>query len=109
MRERSASRGVSREGVAAQRQKTLDLLAGWYSNGWEWWGVECCFDALGEEFVASCYGIDDYGYANDYMRHEIAEEVVAQLEAAGYTVTGQPEPEKAFSARRVATVVSSKQ
>ena len=100
MRAQGASRQVAAEAVAAKRRRTLDQLKGWYANGWQWHGVKCNFEVLGEEFEASVWGIDDEDYAEREVKQEIALEVAAQLEAAGYTVIGRPEPEKRLGAKR---------
>ena len=38
-------------------------LVKWYEDGWQWYGVRCRYDALGDEFEASLWGIDDAEYA----------------------------------------------
>src|SRR3990172_6450999 len=50
MRERGASKQVAREVVAAERRRTLAQLVKWYDEGWEWFGVKCDFEVLGEQF-----------------------------------------------------------
>lgn len=105
-RENGASRQVAAELVAASRRQTLDQLCRWYLDGWQWYGVRCEFAVLGDEYGASVWGIDDPDYAEDSVREEIAGEVVHQLEEAGYTVTGKPEPPKRLHARHCGTVVS---
>jgi len=90
-RERGASRQVAREAVAAERQRTLDQLVKWYSHGWQWYGVQCNFEVLGEEFHDSLWGIDDEDYAEREVKPEIADNVADQLEKAGFTVTNRPE------------------
>ena len=90
MRERGASKQVAREAVAAQRRRTLAQLVKWYGDGWEWFGVRCRFPVLGEEYEDSLWGIDDAEYA-ETLKEEIALNVVAQLEEAGFTVTDKPE------------------
>lgn len=90
-RENGASRQVAAEMVALDRRRTTAQLVKWYEDGWQWFGVEGQFDALGEEYTASVWGIDDEGYARDVVRMEIALELAGQLEEAGYTVTDLPE------------------
>jgi hypothetical protein len=102
--ERGASRGVCAEMVSIARQKTLDLLTGWYENGWQYWGVKCDFERLGQDFSDSIWGIDDDKYADD-LREEIALNVASQLEIAGYTVTGKPVAEKRLTAKRYTVCV----
>jgi len=91
MREHGASRQVAREAVAAGRRQTIDQLVKWYSDGWEWYGVQCEFEVLGNEYEASLWGIDNPDYAEREVKEEMAHEVARQLEKAGYTVTGQPD------------------
>lgn len=89
-RSMGATRQVASEAVAANRRRTLAQLVQWYSNGWEWYGVRCNFEVLGQDFGASVWGIDDGDYARREVVHEIADEVTGQLEKAGFTVTNQP-------------------
>jgi len=85
-----ATRQVALEAVAADRKRTLAQLVQWYSDGWEWYGVQCNFEVLGQDFGASVWGIDDDDYARREVVHEIADEVADQLEKAGFTVTDRP-------------------
>jgi len=96
-RERGASKQVAREAVAAERRRTLDLLVKWYSDGWQYWGVKCDFEVLGEEFHDSVWGIDDEDYAEREVVSEIADNVAAELEKAGFTVNSRPE--RVYSSR----------
>ena len=100
MRERGASRQVAREAVAAERRRTLAQLVKWYGDGWEWFGVKCDYEVLGEEFDASVWGIDDPEYAERDVKPDIAHEVACQLEKAGYTVTGKPDRQAGYRAYR---------
>ncbi len=100
MRERGASRQVAREAVAAERRRTLAQLVEWYGNGWEWFGVKCDFEVLGEQFDASLWGIDDPDYAEREVKEEIALEVAHQLEKAGYSVAGKPDRQSAYLRHR---------
>jgi len=95
-RRNGASRQVAAEMVAAERRRTLAQLVDWYGNGWEWYGVRCRFETLGDEYSDSLWGIDDAGYA-ETLKEEIALNVAAQLEEAGYTVTGKPEHRQTYS------------
>ena len=88
-RECGATRQVASEAVAAERQRTLNQLVKWYTHGWQWFGVKCDFKVLGKEFNDSLWGIDDYNYAEDKVKPEIADNVASQLEKAGFTVTGR--------------------
>lgn len=105
-RERGATKQVAREAVAADRQRTLDQLVKWYSDGWQWWGVACSYSVLDTEYEGSVWGIDSEEYAKD-LCEEIALGVALQLESAGYTVTGKPKSERDLSAQRSRTIVSS--
>lgn len=89
-RERGASRQVAAEMVAANRRQTLDQLVKWYRDGWQWYGVKCDFEILGEEFYDSLWGIDDGDYAERKIQPEIADHVAAELEKTGFTVIGRP-------------------
>jgi hypothetical protein len=90
-RGRGASKQVAYEAVAVARRRTLAQLVEWYRNGWQYYGVVCDYNVLGVDFGSSVWGVDDWDYAHDFVRKEIALEVADQLEAAGYTVTGQPD------------------
>jgi len=89
-RSMGATRQVAREAVAADRRRTLAQLVEWYSNGWQWFGVKCDFNVLGQDFGASVWGIDDDDYARREIVSEIANEVADQLEKADFTVTNRP-------------------
>ena len=95
-REHGASRQVAAETVAAERRRTLAQLVKWYGDGWEWFGVKCDFEVLGDEYHDSIWGVDDAEYA-ETLKEEIALEVAGQLEEAGYTVTGQPEHRQTYT------------
>jgi hypothetical protein len=90
-RERGASRQVAAEALAAARRQTIAQLVNWYEDGWQWYGVRCRYDTLGDDFEASLWGIDDAEYAEREIKVEMALDVAHQLEKAGYTVTGKPE------------------
>lgn len=89
-RERGASKQVAREAVAAARRNTLDMLVKWYSDGWEWYGVKCDFEVLGEEYNDSIWGIDDPDYAENEVKPDVAYNVAAELEKAGFTIVNRP-------------------
>jgi len=91
-----ASRQVAAEMVAAERRRTLAQLVKWYDSGWEWYGVRCRFKVLGDEYNDSLWGIDDAEYA-ETLKEEIALNMAAQLEEAGYTVTGKPEHRQTYT------------
>jgi len=96
------SRQVAAELVAQDRRRTIDQLAAWYRDGWDYWGVTCEFN--GEE--ASCRGFDDLEYADTEGRREIAREVAAALETKGYMVIGQPDYAAEYRRGRVETMRS---
>jgi hypothetical protein len=98
-REHGASRQVAAEMVAAERRRTLAQLVKWYGDGWEWFGVKCDFEVLGDEYHDSIWGVDDAEYA-ETLKEEIALEVAGQLEEAGYTVTGKPDRQTANRGHR---------
>jgi len=89
-RKHGATRQVAQEAVAAEHRRTLDQLVDWYSNGWQWFGVQCDFEVLGENFYDSIWGIDDEDYAKQEVVPEIADAVADQLEKAGFTVNNRP-------------------
>ena len=82
---------MAAETVAAERRRTSGQLVKWYEDGWQWYGVRCRFDTMGDEYEASLWGIDDAEYAERDIKVEMALDVAAQLEKAGFTVTGKPE------------------
>lgn len=84
-RARGASKQVGAEMVAADRQRRLDQLTTWYTDGWEWWQVVGEFRG----YSASVGGVDSYEYAN-HLIDEMAEEIAAQMTADGYQVTDRP-------------------
>jgi hypothetical protein len=88
-----ASKGVAAELVAHDRKARMELLVGWYENGWEYWYV--CAEYNGYE-ADGCGGIDDYEYADTEYRTELANDLAAQLEADGFIVTGKPDPTDAY-------------
>jgi len=88
-RELGASRGVAAEMLALARQQTLAQLVNWYENGWQWYGVRCTLEVLGDEYEASIWGIDNADYAEE-IKIDVALDVAHQLEEAGFTVTGRP-------------------
>ena len=90
MRQRGASRQVAAEAVAAQRRRIIAQLVQWLEHGWQWYCVTCNYEVLGEEYINSLGGIDDYDYARE-LKEEVALEVARELEEAGYTVTGKPD------------------
>jgi hypothetical protein len=95
-RKHGASRQVAREAVAQSRQRTIDTLKQWYGSGWEWWVTSC--DYLGAS--ASVGGVDDYDYASGDCATDIAEEVAAELQKQGFTVTGMPDRRAAYLENR---------
>lgn len=90
MRARGASRQVAREAVAAERRRTISRIADWYRYGWQWFGIRCTFTILNEKYEDSLWGIDDADFA-EQEKVQVALDVAARLERAGYTVTGQPQ------------------
>lgn len=88
-----ASKQVIAECNACEIGRTIDQLAKWYANGWNYYGVTCdyfdCHDSI--------WGVDDYEYAAGEMTQEIAANVADQLENAGHTIENRPAPEKRFS------------
>ena len=68
---------MAAETVAAERRRTLAQLVKWYEDGWQWYGVRCRFDTLGDEYEASLWGIDDAEYAERDIKVEMALDVAA--------------------------------
>lgn len=89
-RSMGATQQVAREAEAAERRRTLAQLVKWYTDGWQWYGVQCDFSLLGRDFSASLWSIDDDDYARREVVDEIADEVADKLEKAGFTVTDRP-------------------
>lgn len=85
-RKQGASRQVAAEMVAAVKAQTIAQLVKWYENGWNYYCVVCefydVFDSLG--------GIDDYDYAQNECREDVAMNVAHELEAAGHIVVNKP-------------------
>lgn len=85
-----ASKQVIAECNACEIGRTIDQLANWYANGWNYYGVTCdyfdCHDSI--------WGVDDYKYAAGEMTQEIAANVADQLENAGHIIENRPAPEK---------------
>ena len=106
LRARGDRKQVAHEAVAAARRKTLELLVNWYENGWEWYGVQCEFSVLDEDFGPSCGASTTRNMPSDVV-DEIAGEVAYNLKQAGYTVTGQPQEEKKLTAKQFGTAVTS--
>jgi len=73
---------VARQMEAEKLRRTYEQLVKWYRDGWEYWGVKC--EYLDAE--ASVWGIDDYAYANDEERIQIAQDVACQLKRLGYDI-----------------------
>jgi hypothetical protein len=80
-----ASKQVRKELIAQTKRDALDQLVKWYQEGWEYWYVGGEFKG----YTAGVGHVDDYEYA-ETVRHEIADEIVAQLEDDGYIVVGRP-------------------
>ena len=58
--------------------------------------MRCRFEVLGDEYSDSLWGIDDAEYAES-LKEEMALNVAAQLEEAGYSVTGRPEHRQSYT------------
>jgi hypothetical protein len=86
-REQGASKQVAREMVALSMRKRIDQLKDWYENGWHWWWVHGEY----RSYEDSVGGVDDYDYAVDSVREEIALNIAAALEDDDYIVTNKPE------------------
>jgi hypothetical protein len=102
LRDNGASRQSAREFVALDRQKTIEQLKEWYTEGWEWWQVSCEFRGAS----ASVCGVDDYEYADGASADDIADEVASELVSSGYTVTGRPDRRAAYRDGRKRTLRS---
>jgi len=85
-RDQGASKQVAAEMVALSLRKRLDQLTHWYEHGWQWWYVHGQYRG----YEDSVGGIDDYGYARDSVREEIAMNITAALEDDDYIVTNKP-------------------
>jgi hypothetical protein len=105
LRKRGASKQVAREAVAAQRRTTIRQLCSWYSDGWDWYGIRCELNILGDVYESSIWGFDSESYAEESLE-ETVYDVVDQLEKAGFTVINVPEPRQVLSAKHFTTIVS---
>lgn len=96
-RAEGASKQVAAELVAQRRQDTLEQLLDWLENGWDYWRVSGEYKGRATD---SCGSIDCYDYAEDEVKSEVADELVAQLEADGFIITDKPvEADKAALCR----------
>lgn len=86
-RERGASRQVAAELVAADKRRRIEYIKEIYENGYEAWGIKGEYNG----YEASVWGVDDYDYAERDVRHEVAAEIVYQLEKDDYIVTNKPD------------------
>lgn len=82
-----ASKQVARELAAQQVRNALGQLVEWYEHGWSWWGVKCEYKG----YEDSVWGVDDEDYAEREVVHEIAGDVVYQMEKDGWLVVGKPQ------------------
>lgn len=89
-----ASKQVAREMEYAARRRLIAQLREWHEYGWQYYSVVCDFHGA----FASIGGVDDYNYAYDEVRHDVAEEVAYELEKKGYTVVNRPEPRTFYRA-----------
>lgn len=86
-RESGASKQVAYERTREIQREAIEQIKRWYRNGWEVWGVVCKFKG----FHASVWGVyDDDGDYVETVKKEIADEVVRDMEIAGYMVQGKP-------------------
>lgn len=83
-----ASRQVVAEYIARAKARTIAQLVRWYSHGWEWYGAKASYG----DCETSVWGIDSADYAQELADDELRWEVARELEQAGHTVTGKPEP-----------------
>lgn len=90
LRANGASRQTAREAEARDRQRTIDQLIEWYSEGWSWWHVSCDFMGAGD----SIGGVDSEDYATTDLSEEIALNVAHQLEKRGFSVLDKPDRHK---------------
>jgi hypothetical protein len=82
-----ASKGVAHQLAAMEIRRAIDQLVKWYTDGWQYYGVVCKFKDVHE----SVWRIDDYDYAHDEVRHEIAYQAATELERQGYEVVNRPD------------------
>lgn len=86
-RERGASKQVAFELAAQAKQQIIDTIVGWYTNGWEYYVVSCEFNGAND----SCGAVDGLEYAQGDLSEEVANNVAAELEREGFTVTDRPQ------------------
>lgn len=78
---------VFRERMAEVRREAVKHLVKWHTEGADWFGAVAEFKG----YRASVWGIlGEYSEAQEMAETEQRAEVAAQLEAAGYIVTGTP-------------------
>lgn len=96
-----ASRQTIAEMKSCAKRRFISQLKTWYEDGWQWYGAVCQFTTDdGKEYSSSCWGIDDYDYAEEMAQSDCISEVIYSLEKDGYIVVGVPEPSDNREARR---------
>ena len=89
-RTRGASKQVAAEMVALDVRRRVDVLVGWYRDGWEWWRVSGEF--LG--YSDSVGGVDDYEYASTFWRSEVALNIAWKMQKDGYLISGMEKTQR---------------
>lgn len=92
-----ASKQVAREMAARRRQKKLDQLKIWHSEGIQYYMVS---GKLHNARVC-LGGIDDEDYAEKECIHDAAYDLISELEADGYIITGKPDREGNYRLARL--------
>ena len=89
---KGASKQVAFEMARLEERRTAEMIAGWYSSGWEVWGITCDFRG-GHD---SCWGyyVDSGDPYLEEERISIAMNVAHDLEKEGYEVINLPDPER---------------
>lgn len=88
-RDHGCSRQVAAEMVAKQDRVDVSRIVNWRANGWQWWQVHCEINGVSD----SLGGINSESYARGECCADVARVVASDLDRAGYTITGLPDPE----------------
>lgn len=77
-----AAKQVAKQLTARSMADRRQYLMGVYANGYEVWVVSCDFQGFGD----SVGGVDDYAYASGEASREVALNVAAEMQAAGFEI-----------------------
>lgn len=92
-RARGASRQVAFEKQAETNRNIITAIKKYLQGDYTAYGIVCEY----EGFHDSCWGFEGDDEYIESSKHEIASQVVYQMEKAGYTVTNQPQAPSAVT------------